>query len=479
MKVTTRFAPSPTGNLHIGSVRTALFSWLYARRHQGNFLLRIEDTDRQRSTPEATQLIFDTLKWIGLESDASPVFQSTRMQNYHQRAHELVERGLAYHCVCSKERLGSLRKEQMQQKIKPRYDHRCRDLGLNPRSGESSVIRFKNPLNGTIEVEDMVQGLVTYSNSELDDLIIVRPDQSPTYNFAVVVDEMEMGITHVIRGDDHLNNTPRQINLFNAFEHPVPKFAHVPMILSSDGKKISKRENPPSLLSYRDAGYLPEAMMNYLVRLGWSHKDQELFSVDEMIRLFDPEKIHRSPAAIDTKKMEWINHQHMLRLGDCEISKRVEQVFADEQIQVSDDAPSIAEVYEVQKTRCKTLVEFVRLSRYFFEDFDDYDPDAEKKHLNSESIRILQAAQEDLSELDEWHKEVIHGVLKNIVERNEIKFGELAQPLRVALTGNTISPGIDITIELIGKRRVLQRLNRAIEKHSSVNQIDDNNQSLK
>ncbi len=426
-------------------------------------MLRIEDTDRQRSTPEAAEQILETLDWMGLTSDAPPVFQSQRIDLYRARAQELVELGLAYCCVCSKERLDTLRKAQMRQNIKPRYDHRCRDLGLKPTADEPCAIRFKNPLEGSVVVEDLVQGQVTYSNAELDDLVILRQDQTPTYNFAVVVDEMEMGVTHVIRGDDHLNNTPRQINLFAAFGHNAPQFAHVPMILSADGKKMSKRENPPSLLTYRDAGYLPEAMINYLARLGWSHKDQELFTADEMTALFEPSKIQRSPAAIDTKKLQWINHQHMLRLGPAELTRRAAEVFKALGIEMAPEAPAIAAVYEAQKTRCKTLNEFAQMSRYFFTEFGDYDPGAKQKHLREESLQLLRTVHEALTGLEDWHKEAIHGVLQSLADRHGVKFGDIAQPLRVALTGNTISPGIDVTIELIGKSRVLHRLERALE----------------
>ena len=462
MKVVTRFAPSPTGNLHIGTVRTALFSWLYARRHSGEFYLRIEDTDRQRSTPEASKLIIDSLDWLGLSHDGDLVYQSERTAIYRERARQLIEAGLAYHCTCSRERLDALRSEQMKQGLKPRYDHKCRELGLIPDQSTESVIRFKNPLYGSVVVRDMVQGEVIYDNSQLDDLVIIRPDRTPTYNFSVVVDETDMGVTHVIRGDDHLNNTPRQINLFTAFGQNPPKFGHVPMILSAEGRKLSKRDNVASVLEYRDMGYLPEAVLNYLVRLGWSHGDKEIFSLDEMIELFDAEKIHRSPASLDPKKLIWINHQHMMELDAKDIRQRSRKFFDDLGVDIESSPVSVERVFEAQKTRSKTLCEFVERSRYFFVDEIEYDESSVQKHLTEKTRRPLQEFRSALTEISEWTQENIHAVLVEVVETNGIKFGELAQPVRVALTGGTVSPGIDVTVELIGKSRTLARLDRAL-----------------
>lgn len=462
MTVVTRFAPSPTGNLHIGSVRTALFSWLYARRHKGKFLLRIEDTDRQRSTLEASELIINSLDWLGLSHDGDLVYQSERTAIYQQRARQLIEAGQAYHCICSRERLDALRSEQMKQGLKPRYDHKCRELDLTPGEPTESVIRFKNPLDGTVVVQDMVQGDVTYDNTQLDDLVIIRPDQTPTYNFSVVVDEIDMGVTHVIRGDDHLNNTPRQINLFTAFGQNPPKFGHVPMILSAEGRKLSKRDNVASVLEYRDMGYLPEAVLNYLVRLGWSHGDQELFSLDEMIELFDAEKIHRSPASLDPKKFIWINHQHMMNSSAKVICRRSRSFFNDLGVDIESSPVSVEQVFEVQKTRSKTLCEFVENSRYFFDDEIEYDETSVRKHLTEKARGPLQDFRSALTEVSEWTQDNIHAALVQVVETNGIKFGELAQPVRVALTGSTVSPGIDVTVELVGKSRTLARLDRAL-----------------
>ena len=463
MTVVTRFAPSPTGSLHIGSVRTALFSWLYARRHQGRFLLRIEDTDRQRSTAEASQLIVDSLAWLGMDYDGDLIYQSDRTPIYQERAQQLLDAGLAYHCVCSKERLDALRSEQMKKGLKPRYDHTCRDLELKPDSGVESVVRFKNPLDGTVEVNDMVQGRVAYENSELDDLIIIRPDRSPTYNFSVVVDEIDMGISHVIRGDDHLNNTPRQINLFAAFGHTPPKFGHVPMILSPEGKKLSKRDNVASVLEYRDMGYLPEAMLNYLVRLGWSYGDQEIFTVEEMTEFFDAERINRSPASLDPQKLKWINHQHMLNLDADGIRSCSRRYFTDLGIDIDTASPAVEQVFEEQKTRSKTLVEFAEMSRFCYLGDIEYEEAPARKFLTQNAVELLREIRSGLGDLTEWNREAIHNLLKQTVEAKGVKFGELAQPMRVALTGGTVSPGIDVTVELIGKSRTLSRLDRAIE----------------
>lgn len=463
--VVTRFAPSPTGMLHIGSARTALFSWLYARRHQGIFRLRIEDTDRRRSTAEATAQILESLGWLGLYYDDEVVYQSRRIDIYRERAQELIETGHAYYCNCSRERLGRVRAKQMKLGIKPRYDRKCRNKQIQPSVDSDAVIRFKNPIDGEVSVEDMVQGKVVYANSELDDLIIVRSDWSPTYNFSVVVDEIDMGITHVIRGDDHLNNTPRQINLFRAFGYKLPKFGHIPLILSPHGKKLSKRDNVESVLELRDAGYLPEAVINYLARLGWSHGDQEIFEVDKLINLFDARNIGRSPSSLNPKKMEWTNHQHLMKLSPKKAAMLAESIFLSRGIQCK--SPSLEKVFEVQKTRSKTLVEFVDKSEYFYVDVDNYEPKAAKKFLNSGIFEPLQELQKGLEEIQCWQKEEIHKAILRIVEMFGIKFGALAQAVRIALTGGTVSPSIDQTIELMGKKTVLRRLAAVIEWNES------------
>ncbi len=461
--VITRFAPSPTGVIHIGSVRTALFSWLLARQAGGKFLLRIEDTDRARSSDEFTSLILETLDWLGLAPDAPPTFQSDRTEIYCQRAEQLVAKGKAYYCICDRERLSKLRQSQERQGVKPRYDRHCRELGIMPDDNTEAVIRFKNPTEGEVVVEDLVQGRVTYQNSELDDLIIIRSDGSPTYNFSVVVDELEMGITHVLRGDDHLNNTPRQINLYRAFGAELPQFGHVPMILSADGKKISKRDNPPSVLEYRDRGYMPEAILNYLVRLGWSHGDAEIFSVAEMVELFDVRRVHRSPASLDEKKLEWLNHQHIMSGEAGRVVELVAAEFAKRGIDTEASGPDLFDLVEVQRARAKTIVELVDRSLYFYQDVHEFEESAAKKHFKAAAVPLMQQLIEDLDRVEIWSQDSIHGVLSKIVERNEVGFGAVAQPVRVALTGGTISPGIDVTIKLVGRDMATRRLRRALE----------------
>ena len=424
--------------------------------------MRIEDTDRQRSTQEATQLIFDAMDWLGLNYDREPVFQSHRLENYRAKASALVEEGKAYYCTCTKERLDALREDAIAKKIKPRYDNKCRDRGLKPTAGTPCTIRFRNPIDGTVVVDDMVQGQVDYQNAELDDLIIIRTDGTPTYNFAVVVDEIDMRCTHVIRGDDHLNNTPRQINLFRAFDKPVPRFGHVPMILSPEGRKLSKRENEASVLEWRSEGYLPEAVLNYLVRLGWSHGDQELFSVGEMIENFDTKKIHRSPASLDHKKFQWINHQHMMKLSPAKALEMAEPLFKERGIEV-DDSERSQRIFEAQQSRSHTLLEFVGKSVYFFSDVKEYDEKAAAKHLTLKSQPLLADLRQALASLPDWTSSAIHATISEIVQEREIGFGAIAQPVRVALTGSTVSPGIDVTIELIGREMVLQRLDSAME----------------
>ena len=458
--VVTRFAPSPTGLLHIGAARTALFSWLYARKHQGKFRLRIEDTDRQRSTPEATTQILESLKWLGLHYDDEVVHQSKRFDIYQERAQKLIDTEHAYYCNCSRQRLEHIRAKQMAEGIKPRYDGFCRNKQIQPSANAEAVVRFKNPTDGEVSVADMVQGRVVYANSELDDLIIIRSDQSPTYNFAVVVDEIDMGITHVIRGDDHLNNTPRQINMFRAFGYKLPRFGHIPLILSPHGKKLSKRDNVEGVLELREAGYLPEAVINYLARLGWSFKDQEFFNVDELIKLFDVRNIGRSPSSLNPKKMEWINHQHLMKLSPKKAANLAESVFLSRGIQCK--SPSLEKVFEVQKTRSKTLVEFVDKSKYFYEAVDEYEVKAANKFLTLEILEPLQNLRNELKKVEIWEKKNIHLVFKNILNKYGVKFGALAQPVRVALTGGTVSPGIDVTMELIGRKNVLRRLAAAI-----------------
>ena len=460
MTVRTRFAPSPTGYLHIGGARTALFCWLYARHHGGVFVLRIEDTDRERSTPEAVQAILDGMAWLDLQADEGPYYQTQRFDRYREVAQKLLAEGQAYHCYCSKEELEAMRAQQLARKEKPRYDGRCRQR-REPVPGVQPVIRFKNPIDGQTVVEDAVKGRVVFDNRELDDLIIVRSDGTPTYNFCVVVDDMDMGITHVIRGDDHLNNTPRQMNILKALGITPPRYAHLPMILGPDGAKLSKRHGAVSVMQYREDGFLPEAVLNYLVRLGWSHGDQEVFSRDEMVRLFDIEDVNKSASAINPQKLLWLN-QHYIKNGDlqrlaAELKWHLDRLGVD-----TGKGPALTALVKVQQERAKTFKEMAEGSRFFFEEISIYDRDAAAKNLTSETLPGLQKLRDGLAELKEWSATGIHLLLNATAESLGIKLGKLAQPVRVAVTGGSVSPPIDATLELLGRERTLERLDRAI-----------------
>lgn len=460
--IKTRFAPSPTGYLHVGGARTALYAWLYARHHGGQFVLRIEDTDRERSTPESVQAILDGMEWLGLDYDEGPYYQTQRMDRYNAVIEQLVASGNAYRCYCSKARLEDLRAEQMANKQKPRYDGRCRNLTALPEEGASYVIRFRNPLEGEVVFDDQVRGEITFNNRELDDLIIARADGTPTYNLTVVVDDWDMGITHVIRGDDHVNNTPRQINILNALGANIPQYAHVPMILGDDGKRLSKRHGAVSVMQYRDDGYLPQALLNYLVRLGWSHGDQEIFSLEEMAALFELSGISKSAAAFNTSKLQWLN-QHYIKEADIEdIAGRLAYHFEVMAVEVG-DGPPLVEVVKAQRERAKTLVEMAENSRFFYQEFEDYEEKAAKKNLKPGILEPLQALRESLAALSDWLAAPIHDALIATAERYELKLGKLAQPLRVAVSGGGVSPPIDITVELVGREPSLKRLDRAIE----------------
>lgn len=461
-KIITRFAPSPTGFLHIGGIRTALFSWLFARRHQGEFLLRIEDTDRERSTEAALNVILEGMEWLGLDYDRDIVYQSQRTEKYEAVIQELLERDQAYYCYCSPEELEAMRREAMSRGEKPRYNGKYRDLGRQPAQGDTPVVRFKNPLDGDVVIDDLIQGRVVISNRELDDLIIARSDGSPTYNLTVVVDDADMGITHVVRGDDHLNNTPRQINIFRALDAAAPKYAHIPLILDPEGKKLSKRHGAASVLEYRDQGYLPEALLNYLVRLGWSHGDQEIFSVGEMTELFDIARVNKAAAALNPDKLAWLN-QHYLRESKAErIACLLKRKLVELGVDVS-GPPDLKEVAGIQKERVKTIAEMAEQSRFFYEEFAEYDETATKKHLRPVALEPLRQVRETLAGLDAWDRESIHAAIDAAAEQQAVKFGRIAQPLRVAVTGGAVSPSIDITLELLGRDRTLARLGRALE----------------
>jgi len=459
--IKTRFAPSPTGYLHVGGARTALYAWLYARHHGGQFVLRIEDTDRERSTPESVQAILDGMAWLGLDYDEGPYYQTQRMDRYQEVVDQLIDEGYAYRCYCSKERLDDLRGAQMVAKQKPRYDGRCRNLTEASQEDAPYVIRFRNPTEGVVSFDDKIRGIISFNNQELDDLIIARTDGTPTYNLTVVVDDADMGITHVVRGDDHINNTPRQINILKALNADVPHYAHLPMILGDDGKRLSKRHGAVSVMQYRDDGYLPQALLNYLVRLGWSHGDQEVFSKDEMVELFDLTSVSKSAAAFNTSKLQWLN-QHYIKAGDLDdTAQRLAFHFKQQSIDIS-AGPALIDLVAAQRERAKTLLEMAENSRFFFREFDRYDEKAAKKNLKPVVQEPLQALRDAFAALTEWSGETIHNVLIATAEKYQLKLGKLAQPLRVAISGCGVSPPIDITAELLGRDTVLTRLDRAL-----------------
>jgi glutamyl-tRNA synthetase len=461
MKIRTRFAPSPTGYLHIGGARTALFSWLYARHHGGAFVLRIEDTDLERSTPESVNAILEGMSWIGLEYDEGPFYQTKRFDRYQAVIQKLLDEDKAYHCYCSKDELTAMREEQKAKKLKPRYDGRCRHRKGSAPEGVNPVVRFKNPLEGAVLIDDLTKGRVTIQNSELDDLIIARGDGSPTYNLTVVVDDLEMGITHVIRGDDHLNNTPRQINILKALGADIPAYAHLPMILGADGSRLSKRHGAVSVMQYREEGYLPEALLNYLARLGWSHGDQEVFSIDEMIELFNVEKVNKAAAAFNPEKLLWLNQQYIKDSKPEHIAHHLSWHLGQRNIDPS-VGPELLEVVKTLQERCKTLVEMADNCRMFYEDFEVYDEKAAKKNFKPAIQIPLQEFRDNLSRLPDWQQQTIHGLIEKTCEVHDLKLGKLAQPIRVAVAGCAVSPPIDITLELLGKEKVLLRLDRAL-----------------
>jgi glutamyl-tRNA synthetase len=462
MTVRTRFAPSPTGYLHVGGARTALFCYLFARKHGGRFVLRIEDTDLERSTAESVNAILEGMTWLGLDYDEGPFYQTQRFDRYNQVIDELMSKGLAYRCDCPKERLEALREEQMANKVKPRYDGHCRQRQVDP--GQPHVIRFRNPEDENVVVDDMIRGRVVISNGELDDLIIRRSDGSPTYNLTVVVDDMDMEITHVIRGDDHVNNTPRQMNILHALGKRPPQYAHLPMILGDDGSRLSKRHGAVSVVAYRDEGYLPEALLNYLVRLGWSHGDQEIFSLEEMIALFDITEVNKAAASFNTDKLNWLN-QHYLQHAD---PHRIARLLSPHMGRLGIDpasGPDLAAVVEIQAARAKTLVELAEISAFVYQDFDDYEEAAAKKHLRPvarEPLERMRDALEMLA-LDDWEPETLGHTVERVAAELDLKMGKVAQPLRVAVVGRAASPGIDVTLQLVGKDAALRRIGRALD----------------
>ena len=460
MTVRTRFAPSPTGMLHIGGVRTALFCWLYARRHGGTFILRVEDTDRERSTPEAVQVILDGMAWLGLDADEGPYYQTRRYDRYHEVIEQWLSEGKAYHCYCSKEELEALRNDQLARKQKPRYDGRCRHRKA-PVEGVTPVVRFRNPDDGAVVVNDAVHGPIVFQNTELDDLIILRSDGNPTYNFCVTVDDWDMTITHVIRGDDHINNTPRQINMLRALGGEPPVYAHLPMILGPDGAKLSKRHGAVSVLQYKEDGYLPEALLNYLARLGWSHGDQEIFTLTQMCELFDIADVNKSAAAINPDKLAWLNQQHLMAASSERIAGQLRWHL--EQLEIDPDAgPPLTAVVDAQKERSKTLKDMAAASAFFFREPAWYEEKAAKKNLTADSKPHLERMRAVLADLPEWIAAAIHAQIEALAEQGGVGLGKIAQPVRVAVSGGGVSPPIDQTLEILGREQTLKRLDRAI-----------------
>lgn len=458
-QVRTRFAPSPTGYLHIGGARTALFSWLYARHSQGKFVLRIEDTDQQRSTEESTRAILDAMEWLGLNWDEGPYFQAERVTIHREMIRKLIDEDKAYYCVCTPEELEEKRRRALAEGRKPKYDGTCRDRKLPPSDG--AVVRFRCPQTGTTIVEDLIKGKISFNNEELDDLIIQRSDGYPTYNFAVVVDDAQMNITHVIRGDDHVNNTPRQILLYEALDYEIPQFGHVPMILGADKTRLSKRHGATSVMAYKELGYLPEALVNYLVRLGWSHGDQEIFALDKLIELFDLGSIGKSAAVFNPDKLLWLNQHYIKSYPEEKLLDVLRPFWKKSGLDVTDSDYGLHIVRDL-KARAKTLPEMVESSLFYFTDEPPIDADAAAKFLTPEIADHLGAIADELTTLSDYSKEGIEAFLRNLAEARSIKLKTIAQPLRIALTGKTASPGLDDIMLTLGKERVSSRIRRAV-----------------
>lgn len=466
MSITTRFAPSPTGYLHVGGARTALFSWLYARKHGGKFILRIEDTDLERSTQESINAILEGMTWLGLDYDAGPFYQTQHFERYKEIIQQLLDQGDAYYCYCSKEELEQLRSEQMANKEKPRYNGKCRSIS-EPIDRER-VVRFKNPLDGIVTIHDLVKGDIEVANKELDDLIIARSDGTPTYNLTVVVDDMDMKITHVIRGDDHINNTPRQMNILKALGAELPIYAHLPMILGSDGSRLSKRHGAVSVMQFRDDGYLPDALLNYLVRLGWSHGDQEIFTKDEMVEYFDLDAVNVSASTFNMEKLLWLNHQYIMNSDPAYVARHLSWHMGQLGIDPASGSDLVG-IVKAQRERCKTLVEMAAASIYFYRDIESYDEKAAKKAFISGSDAVLQRLHEEFSTVFDWNGEALHQIVISLAETMGLGLGKVAQPLRVAVCGSSASPPIDVTLALLGKEKTLDRIQKAIKYIGSLN----------
>ncbi|HJV06673.1 MAG TPA: glutamate--tRNA ligase [Chromobacteriaceae bacterium] len=464
MMIRTRFAPSPTGYLHIGGVRTALFSWAFARKHHGTFVLRIEDTDLERSTPESVKAILDGINWVGLDYDEGPFYQTQRFDRYKEVIQQLLDSGHAYRCYCSKEELETMRAEQEARGEKPRYDRRWRPeegkvLPAVP-EGVEPVIRFKTPLTGSVGWDDAVKGHIEFQNEELDDLIIARPDGSPTYNFCVVIDDWDMNITHVIRGDDHVNNTPRQINILKALGAPLPVYGHLPMILNEDGHKMSKRRDAVSVVEYADKGILPEALLNYLARLGWGHGDDEFFTMEQFVEWFSLEAVSPSASRFNQEKFLWLNAQHIKAADNQRLAELITPRLQTNGIDIT-QGPALSDVVALLKDRVQELNTLAQEADYFYRKRQPAAADVEK-HLSDDSKARMARFAEQLQALTEWTAESIHDLFKPFCTAEGIKMGLLGMPLRVLVCGTTHTPSVDAVLALIGKDEVLRRLREAL-----------------
>ncbi|MGN0918002.1 MAG: glutamate--tRNA ligase [Oxalobacter sp.] len=459
MTVRTRFAPSPTGFLHLGGARTALYSWAYARHHKGTFVLRIEDTDVERSTDEAVQAIIDGMQWLGLQHDEGPFYQMKRMDRYREVIDQMLKNGTAYYCYCSPEELDAMRERQKAAGEIPRYDGTWRpELGkvLPPvPEGVNPVVRFRNPLDGVVTWHDRVKGNISIANSQLDDLIIARSDGTPTYNFCVVIDDWDMGITHVIRGDDHVNNTPRQINMLKALNAPVPEYAHLPMILGDDGEKLSKRHGAVSVMEYPAAGYLPEAMLNYLARLGWSHGDDEIFSMEQFCEWFDFDHLSSSASQFNTEKLNWLNNHYIRETDNARLETMVRPQLEKLGVDLS-TGPDLQEVIGLMKDRASTVNELASSCLIFYGK-PAPDPEVLKEHLTDASREALKEYAANIETID-WNRDALKAMMKGILKQRKMKMPQVAMPLRLLLTGELHTPSIDAVVCLFGRETVLSRL---------------------
>ncbi len=457
--IRTRFAPSPTGYLHIGGARTALFSWAYARRHGGKFILRIEDTDLERSTKQSTQAILDSMAWLGLDYDEGPFYQMQRLDRYHDAAEQLLRSGNAYYCYATKEELAILRDQQRAAGLKPRYDGRWRDSKKTPPAGIKPVIRFKNPMSGGVAFNDLVKGPIIIDNSELDDLVLLRADGVPTYNFGVVLDDLDMNISHVIRGDDHVNNAPRQINILKALGEPLPQYAHVPTILGTDGERLSKRHGAVSVMQYCDEGYLPEALINYLVRLGWSHGDEEIFSRDQFINWFDLASVNHAPARFDSEKLRWINQHYLKTTDNSSLANQIKPLLEKKGCDIL-AGPELQRIAGILKERVITTKELADKAVSFYMRIEP-SMEIKKQYYNPEIKPVMESLISKFSNIS-WDQKAIQDEIKGVAASYNMKFPKIAMPLRVMVTGETQTPSINLVLELLGSEETIERMRNQI-----------------